>query len=51
MARKKVYVDIKENIIPMKPDAMNPPEFFCDSQDELEKKSQICLCQTPSDTS
>ena len=32
MGRKKANFDIEEKIEPMKPDAMNPPENFEDSE-------------------
>ncbi len=50
MAKKKVNVDIVENIVPMREDAMNLPENFDTSQIDSEIFSEFDLRHPPSDS-
>ena len=49
MGRKKANCDIKEFIVPMREDAMNPPENFDTSQVDSENSPDYDLRRLPSD--
>jgi len=49
MAKKKVNVDIVDNIVPMREDAMNLPENF-DTSQTASKNLPDFSCQLVSDT-